>query len=315
MKKLLTTLLAFFAILSIFNTVKADYPEKPITMVIPFGPGGSHDLNARVFTSIIPQYLGNAIIVKLVPGASGQTGTAMVAQAKPDGYTLLFTHNYVDQLQHHVKKLPYKPLKDFVTVARINYAAACMIVLSKSKYNSVQDVFDAAKSTGGKLKLGHSGMWGATMVPMAQLLSWGKVSANLTPYKGGGPMVKGLLSGDVEAVLHFPSVIKGQGSKVKTLGCGAKEKSLGTPPTFDELGFTGQIGYMDRILMAPAKTPPERIKVLQEALAKLKGDKTFKKFMGRLGENMEFMNGPDYEKIRSEKSNNYKSLVKQMTKG
>ena len=67
--------------------------------------------------------------------------------------------------------------------------------------------------------------------------------------------------------------------------------------------------------MAPAKTPPERIKVLQEALAKLKGDKTFKKFMGRLGENMEFMNGPDYEKIRSEKSNNYKSLVKQMTKG
>ena len=190
-----------------------------------------------------------------------------------------------------------------------------MIVLSKSKYNSVQDVFDAAKSSGGKLKLGHSGMWGATMVPMAQLLSWGKVTANLTPYKGGGPMVKGLLSGDVEAVLHFPSVIKGQGSKVKTLGCGAKEKSLGTPPTFDELGFTGQIGYMDRILMAPAKTPAERIKVLQEALAKLKGDKTFKKFMGRLGENMEFMNGPDYEKIRSEKSNNYKSLVKQMTKG
>ena len=222
MKKLLTTLIAFFAMLSIFNTVKADYPEKPITMVIPFGPGGSHDLNARVFTSIIPQYLGNAIIVKLVPGASGQTGTAMVAQAKPDGYTLLFTHNYVDQLQHHVKKLPYKPLKDFVTVARINYAAACMIVLSKSKYNSVQDVFDAAKSSGGKLKLGHSGMWGATMVPMAQLMSWGKVSANLTPYKGGGPMVKGLLSGDVEAVLHFPSVIKGQGSKVKTLGCGAE---------------------------------------------------------------------------------------------
>ena len=315
MKKLLTTLIAFFAMLSIFTTVKADYPKKPITMVIPFGPGGSHDLNARVFTSIIPQYLGNAIIVKLVPGASGQSGTALVAQAKPDGYTLLFTHNYVDQLQHHVKKLPYKPLKDFVTVARINYAAACMIVLSKSKYNSVQDVFDAAKSSGGKLKLGHSGMWGATMVPMAQLMSWGKVSANLTPYKGGGPMVKGLLSGDVEAVLHFPSVIKGQGSKVKTLGCGAKEKSLGTPPTFDELGFTGQIGYMDRILMAPAKTPPERIKVLQEALAKLKSDKTFKKFMGRLGENMEFMNGPDYEKIRAEKSNNYKSLVQQMTKG
>ena len=124
MNNLLKTLIALFAIINFSWVAKADYPEKPITMVIPFGPGGSHDLNARVFTSIIPQYLGNAIIVKLVPGASGQTGTSMVAQAKPDGYTLLFTHNYVDQLQHHVKKLPYKPLSDFVTVARINYAAA-----------------------------------------------------------------------------------------------------------------------------------------------------------------------------------------------
>ena len=83
----------------------------------------------------------------------------------------------------------------------------------------------------------------------------------------------------------------------------------------DSLGFTGQIGYMDRILVAPAKTPADRIKKLQDALAKLKGDKTFKKFMGRLGENMEFMNGPDYEKVRAEKSKNYKNLVKQMTKG
>ena len=67
--------------------------------------------------------------------------------------------------------------------------------------------------------------------------------------------------------------------------------------------------------MAPAKTPPERIKILQDALSKLKDDKTFKKFMKILWENMKFMSGPDYEKIRAEKSNNYKSLVKQMTKG
>ena len=90
------------------STAKADdYPNKPITMIIPLGAGGSHDLNARVFTSIIPEYLGNAIIVKLMPGASGQKGTAAAARAKPDGYTLLFTHNYIDQLQQHIEKLPY----------------------------------------------------------------------------------------------------------------------------------------------------------------------------------------------------------------
>ncbi|CAN0495985.1 unnamed protein product, partial [Discosporangium mesarthrocarpum] len=76
-----------------------DYPDKAITLIIPLGAGGSHDLNARVFTSIIPQYLGQPMVVKLMPGASGQTGTAAAARARPDGYTLLFTHNYFDQLQ------------------------------------------------------------------------------------------------------------------------------------------------------------------------------------------------------------------------
>ena len=92
--------------------VKAEYPDKPITLILPLGAGGSHDRNARVFTSVIPSYLGNAMIVKLMPGASGQVGTAAAARAKPDGYTLLFTHNYFDQLQQHVKKLPYNTTKE-----------------------------------------------------------------------------------------------------------------------------------------------------------------------------------------------------------
>ncbi len=112
----------------------AEYPEKPITLILPLGAGGSHDRNARVFTSVIPQYLGNAVIVKLMPGASGQTGTAAAANAKADGYTLLFTHNYFDQLQQHVKKLPYDTTKDFVTVAQLNSNDASLIVRADSPF-------------------------------------------------------------------------------------------------------------------------------------------------------------------------------------
>ena len=100
----------------------ADYPNKSITLIIPLGAGGSHDLNARVFTSIIPAYLGQPVVVKLMPGASGQTGTAAAARARPDGYTLLFTHNYFDQLQQYVTKLPYDSNKDFVPVVQLNSA-------------------------------------------------------------------------------------------------------------------------------------------------------------------------------------------------
>ena len=106
LSKLLLGALLVFGLLGV-DDVRAEFPEKPITMIMPLGAGGSHDRNARVFTSVIPQYLGNAMIVKLMPGASGQTGTAAAAKAKPDGYTLLFSHNYFDQLQKHVKKLSF----------------------------------------------------------------------------------------------------------------------------------------------------------------------------------------------------------------
>jgi len=118
------------------GSVKAEYPDKPITLILPLGAGGSHDRNARVFTSVIPSYLGNALIVKLMPGASGQVGTAAAAKAKPDGYTLIFTHNYYDQLQQHVKKLPYNTTKDFVTVAQLNSGNFSVIVKSSSKLKS-----------------------------------------------------------------------------------------------------------------------------------------------------------------------------------
>ena len=106
----------------------AEYPEKPITLVIPFGAGGSHDLNARIITSTIPAHIGQAMIVKLSPGAGGQKGTQEVANSAADGYTLLFSHNYVDMLQQHVENLPYNPAEDFVPVARVNFAPIAVVV-------------------------------------------------------------------------------------------------------------------------------------------------------------------------------------------
>ncbi len=104
----LTLILAGVFLLALAGGVGAEkYPAKPITLIIPFGAGGSHDLHARIFTSVIPEYLGQAMVVKLMPGGSATIGTAAAAKARPDGYTLLFTHNFIDQLQPLVEKVPY----------------------------------------------------------------------------------------------------------------------------------------------------------------------------------------------------------------
>jgi tripartite-type tricarboxylate transporter receptor subunit TctC len=289
-----------------------DFPAKPITLVLPLGAGGSHDLNSRVFTSIIPSYLGQAMVVKLMPGASGQKGTAAVAQAKADGYTLLFTHNFFDQLQQHVTKLPYQP-SDFQAVVRLNYATPSIVVRADKPWKTLKEMLDYGKANPGKLKFGHSGNWGAIMVPGALLLSEAGVQATLVPHKGGGPVLKALLAGDVDFTMAFPSVVGGQGDKLRVLASLGETSLYKGVPTLKELGYTPTVGLMNRVVLAPKGVPADRIKKIQDAFASLQGDKTYKKMMGRLGENTELMMGGEYESIRMDQSKEYEALVKSIT--
>lgn len=300
-----------------FNVHAADYPEKPISLVIPLGAGGSHDLNARIMTSVIPQYLNQAMIVQLSPGAAGQKGTNEVATAKPDGYTLLFTHNYIDQLQQHVENLPYNPLEDFVTVARINFAPIAIVVKSDSPYQSAEDLFAAAKEKPGKIKMAHSGNWGALFVPAAQLMQANEFELNLVPYKGGGPAMQALLSGDVDITMGFPSTLSGQldSGAVRVLATAGEERIYPEVPSFSELGVGGDVGFMHRVVLAPKGIPEDRLTMLRDAFGKLNGDKTYKRMMSRMGENIDYMSGADYDNARAEQKEAYKSLVKMITGG
>lgn len=299
------------------GALAADYPEKPISLVIPLGAGGSHDLNARVMTSVIPQYLNQAMIVQLSPGAAGQKGTNEVATSDADGYTLLFTHNYIDQLQQHVENLPYDPLADFVTVARINFAPIAIVVKADSPYNTAEELFAAAKENPGKIKMAHSGNWGALFVPAAQLMQANGFELNLVPYKGGGPAMQALLSGDVDITMGFPSTLAGQLSagKVKVLATAGAERIYDDVPSFSELGVGGDVGFMHRVVLAPKGVPEDRLTMLREAFGKLNDDKTYTRMMGRLGENIDYMSGEDYDMLRADQKEAYKDLVKGITGG
>jgi tripartite-type tricarboxylate transporter receptor subunit TctC len=295
----------------------ADYPEKPITLIIPLGAGGSHDLNARVFTSVIPTYLGQPMVVKLMPGAGGQIGTAAAVKAKPDGYTLIFTHNFIDQLQPVVEKLPYDTTKALVTVWRLNYGTPVFYGKPDRPYKTLQELIAWAKKNPGKLKFGSTGKWGAGETPGALVFSRSGVDANFIPYKGGGPALQAALKGDVDVTVGFPaqSLPYLRTGKLRYYAVGADQRLKEAPdcPTLKELGYPVESLLMSRIIMAPRKTPTERIKILRDAFRKLYKDKTFIRLMHNLGENMEFMDGPDYEKVRAKQKEEYTELVKKIT--
>ena len=311
----LKTTLGAAMIATLGTAAFAEYPEKPITLVIPFGAGGSHDLNARIITSTIPAHLGQAMIVQLSPGAGGQKGTQEVANAEADGYTLLFAHNYTDMLQQHVENLPYNPAEDFVPIARVNYAPIAVVVKGDSEYNSFAELVDAAKSNPGAVSMAHSGNWGALFVPAAQIMKETGAAFNLVPYQGGGPAMQALLSGDADVTMGFPSVLGPllDAGKVKVLATAGPERIYDDVPTFGEAGIEGDIGFMHRVVLAPAGTPDAVIDKLEASFTALKGDKSFQRLMGRLGENTDLLLGDDYEAMRKEQSTAYKALVESIT--
>ncbi len=306
---------ALVATLGLGTAAYAEYPEKPITLVIPLGAGGSHDLNARVITSIIPTYLEQAMIVRLSPGAGGQKGTQEVANADSDGYTLLFSHNYIDMLQQHVENLPYDPNEDFVPVARVNYAPIAVVVKGDSEYNTFDDLIAAAKANPAGVNLAHSGNWGALFVPAAQIMKATDSVFNLVPFQGGGPAMQALLSGDADVTMGFPSTLSSlvDSGEVKVLATAGDERIYDDVPSFSEVGIGGDVGFMHRVVLAPAGTPQDVLDTLGEAFTALQEDRTYNRMMGRLGENTDYIGGGEYQQMRVDQATAYKDLVDSIT--
>jgi len=291
----------------------AQYPDKPITLITPFAAGGSHDLNARVFTSFIQRYLDQPVIIRLVPGQAGQKGTLEATQAPADGYTLVFTDNYRDQLYRHTfRNVHYDTNRDLVSVARVNYGQIGVIVRGDSEYETWLDLESDARSRPGRIKVSHSGLWAALFVTAGQIMKDRGLRFRLVPYRGGGPAKAALLAGDVDMSLGFPATLAAdvESGDVRILATAGERRLLEGVPSFVELGISPTTGFIHRVVMAPRGIAAERLNRLREAFADLQRDEGYQSAMRRLGENMEYMDGALYETERREQGREYGELAR-----
>jgi len=291
---------------------QAQYPDRPITLITPYAAGGSHDLNARVFTTYIQRYLGQPVVIKLVPGEAGQKGTLEAIQAPADGYTLIFTDNFRDQLyQHTFGNRYYDTNADLVSVARVNFGQVGLIVRGDSPYQTWQDFEADARARPGELKMSHSGLWAAFFVTAGQVMKDRGLRLRLVPYRGGGPAKAALLAGDVDISAAFPATLLAdvEAGSIRILATAGAERVIDDVPAFAELGISPTTGFMHRIVMAPRKTPQERIDRLREAFDSLQQDPAYRAAMARLGENAEYMSGAEYEAERVEQGREYAELA------
>ncbi len=264
---------AMLASFSVNTQAFAAYPERPITWVVPFPPGGAMDVIARTLGETISKDLGQPIVVENKPGAGGNIGATQVANAKPDGYTIMIVANGMAVNPSLYKRLGYDPIKDFEPISLLADVPNILVTqASRKDVNSIRDVMDQAKADPGKYTYASAGVGTSIHLAGALFTYLGKLDMLHVPYKGSGPAVSDLLGGQVDYM--FDSITSSKphidSGKLKALGITTVKRSSSLPdvPTIAESGLPDYELRPWFATFAPAGTPPEVIQTLQKAMIK-----------------------------------------------
>ena len=290
------------ALLLAGGALAQDYPSKPITMVVPFPPGGVAEIVGRPLASIMEKSLKQPIVLINRPGAGGAVGMASVAKGPADGYTILMGLSSISIFpvseRINGKEPPFE-LRDFAPIALVTADPTVLVVRADGPYKTVKDFVDAAKANPGKINYSSSGVYGTLHVAMEIFANSAGIKLFHIPYQGGGPAVTALLAGQVEASPQGPAAAIGhiRGGKMRALaGWGAERlKLLPEIPTFKELGYDAEF-YIWTGVFAPASTPAPIVARLREAVRLAATSDDFRAAMEKVSTPVVYLDAPEFQK-------------------
>ncbi len=311
----------WIAALALSSSVAAqDYPTKPITMVLPFPPGGVAEIVGRPLASIMEKSLKQPIVLINRPGAGGAVGMASVAKGPADGYTILMGLSSISIFpvsdRINGKEPPYE-LRDFAPIALVTADPTVLVVRADGPYKTVKDFVDAAKANPGKINYSSSGVYGTLHVAMEIFANAAGIKLFHIPYQGGGPAVTALLGGQVEASPQGPAAAIGQirAGKMRALASWGTErlKLLPEIPTFKELGYDAEF-YIWTGLFAPAATPAPIVAKLREAVRTAATSDDFKAAMEKVSTPVAYLDAPEFQKYWDQDAARLKTALEKIGK-
>jgi tripartite-type tricarboxylate transporter receptor subunit TctC len=257
------------------------YPTRPIKLIVPFPPGGPADIFARPLSEKLSIALKQPVIIENKSGATGTIGAGLVANALPDGYTLLLgTSNEITMSPSLYKNLPYDPNKAFEPITTVATFPNVLVVNADFKTKNLSEFINLARDESGKLSFASSGIGSTNDLTIVLFSSKAKVEVNRIQYKGGGPAIVDLLGGHVDALFAtLPSAISQiQSGKLKALAVtgDARMPVLPDVPSFKEFGLGDVRVVAWNGVLAPANTPPEIIQLLYREINKVLLDPDFR---------------------------------------
>jgi tripartite-type tricarboxylate transporter receptor subunit TctC len=297
-----------------------DYPSHPVTMVVPFPPGGVADITARPVAEAMGRFLKQAVVVENKSGAGGGVGMQYVSRAKPDGYTVLLALSSISIIPEADKVLGRDPmfqLSQLVPIARFTADPTVLAVRADSPYKSVSDLVEAAKKSPGTIPYGSSGNYGTMHVPMEMLSGAANVKMLHVPFTGAGPAVVALLGGQVEALSTGPSTVMGhvKAGKIRVLATWGESRHPALPdvPTLKELGYDAQFSQWTG-LFVPAGTPEPVIAKLREAAKFAVDDAGFKGALAKVETPVQYLDQPQFRTFWDNDAAKLATVVKRIGK-
>ena len=277
------------------------YPDKPITMIVPFPPGGVADTVARPVAEALGRELKQTVVVENRAGAGGALGIGVASRAPADGYTVLLSLSSISILPEADKILDRKPayqLSQFRPIARFTADPTVLVVRADAPWKNFADFVADVKRNPGKYNYGSSGNYGTMHVPMEMLKAQAGFRMTHIPYTGAGPAVIALLGGQVDALASGPSTVvqQIQAGKLRALAHWGDHPLSALPevPSLKQLGYPVRFAQWSA-LFVPAGTPDDVIRKLRAASAKVAADPTVRQVIGKAGSPIEYLDAPEFQ--------------------
>ena len=296
------------------------YPSHPVTLINPFPPGGAADKVGQPLKAVLEPIVNQPVIIETKAGAAGALGAQFAASAKPDGYTLLIHITSISGFAEVDKlfgRTPKFTRADFIPIARFVADPCVFLVNDKQNYKSLKEFVDDAKKRPDQIIFSSSGLYGALHIPTAQFMRAAGISMRHLPTNGGGPALTVFLGHNPQVLVSSISASLAQikAGKARPLAMfGAKRsKALPDVPTMKELGYDVEY-YLWVGLFAPKGTPAPIVAKLREVASKGAHSDVFKNAMTNLGQELDYMDQPEFAKFWDKDAANIEAAVKAIGK-
>jgi len=296
------------------------YPDRSLSIVVPFTPGGVSDITARPLAIGLSADLGQSVIIENKGGAGGAIGMAAAAKAKPDGHTLLMalpsmiTIPISDRISGRASTFQ---MNQFRPIARLTADPTVLAVRADSPWNNLGDFVREARRNPGKVSYSSSGIYGTTHVAMEIPANSANLKLLHVPFSGGGQQVSALLSGQVQATMQTPGAIAPHlaAGKLKVLGALSAERVPSMPqvPTTKEQGFDGEF-YLWTGLFVPTGTPDAVINRLRESVKKAAAHPSFLQSMNTLNTPIQFLDAGEFANFLVADTRRFEDVLTKMGK-